>query len=86
MRGIGVLNLLHTTGAGHAFYPINYRVYDPASDGNTKNEHFHELLIRALADKGLKARYILFDRWYASVENLKFIHRQRCIFVTTTFT
>lgn len=83
VRGIGVLNLLHTTGAGHEFYPIDYRVYDPAGDGKTKNEHFRELLIRAFADKGLKARYILFDSWYASVENLKFIHRQGRIFVTS---
>ena len=83
VRGIGVLNLLHTTGAGHAFYPIDYRVYDPAGDGKTKNDHFREMLTRAFADKGIQARYILFDSWYASVDNLKYIHRQGRIFVTT---
>jgi hypothetical protein len=83
VRGIGVLNLLHTSGAGHAFYPIDYRVYDPAGDGKTKNDHFLELLTRAFADKGIQARYILFDSWYASVANLKYIHRQGRIFVTT---
>jgi len=83
VRGIGVLNLLHTTGTGHAFYPIDYRVYDPDGDGKTKNDHFREMLTRAIADKGIQARYILFDSWYASVDNLKYIHRQGRIFVTT---
>ena len=83
VRGIGVLNLLHTTGAGHAFYPIDYRVYDPTGDGKTKNDHFREMLTRAFVDKGMQARYILFDSWYASVDNLKYIHRQGRIFVTT---
>ncbi len=83
VRGIGVLNLLHTTGAGHEFYPIDYRVYDPTGDGKTKNEHFREILTRAFADKGLQARYILFDSWYASVENLKYLQRQGRIFITT---
>ena len=82
VRGIGVLNLLHTNGTDHGYYPIDYRVYDPDGDGKTKNDHFREMLTRAFADKGIQARYILFDNWYASVENLKYIHRQHRIFVT----
>ena len=41
------------------------------------------MLTRAFVDKDIKARYILFDSWYASVGNLKYIHRQQRIFVTT---
>lgn len=83
VRGIGVLNLLHTTGVNHAYYPIDYRVYDPTGDGKTKNVHFREMLARAFADKGILSRYMLFDSWYGSVDNLKYIHRQQRLFVTT---
>jgi hypothetical protein len=83
VRGICVLNLLHTTGADHAYYPIDYRIYDRAGDGKTKNDHFREMLTRAFADKGIQARYVLFDSWYGSVDNLKYIHRQQRFFVTT---
>jgi SRSO17 transposase len=79
--GIGVVNLLHSDG--QEFYPIDFRVYSPGSDGKTKNEHFIEMLLRAKADKRLKASTVLFDAWYASVGNLKVIHRLGMAFVTT---
>lgn len=83
VEGIGVVNLLHTNGQAHGFYPIDYRIYDPKGDGKTKQDHFREMLTRAIADKGLQAQTILFDNWYASVENLKFIHRLGRYFITT---
>src|SRR5574341_900535 len=39
--------------------------------------------IRAKSDKQLQARIILFDSWYASVDNLKLIVRHNMFFVTT---
>jgi len=82
VRGIGVVNLLHTDAQGD-YYPIDYRIFDPDNDGKTKNDHFREMLIRAISDKRIKARTVLFDTWYASVENLKTIHRMGLYFVTT---
>jgi hypothetical protein len=83
VRGIGVLNLLHSNGQDGDFYPIDYRIYDPAGDGKSKNQHFHEMLLRAKSDKGIQARTVLFDSWYASVDNLKLIQRLELCFVTT---
>ena len=86
VKGIGVLNLLHSSGAlaeGGEFYPVDYRIYDPVSDGKTKNQHFREMLLRAISDKGLQAQTLLFDAWYASVDNLKLIERLGRFFVTT---
>lgn len=83
VRGIGVVNLIHTNGQAQGFYPIDYRVYDPDGDGKSKNQHFREMLLRAFSEKGLQARTILFDAWYASVENLKLIQRLGRVFVTT---
>jgi hypothetical protein len=81
--GIGVVNLVHTNGQEHGFSPIDYRIFDPDGDGKTKHDHFREMLIRAVHEKGLQAQTILFDNWYASVENLKLIHRMGRYFITT---
>ena len=83
VRGIGVVNLLHTSGEAGDFFPIDFRVYSPETDGKTKNEHFLEMLIRAKSDKCLKANTVLFDSWYSSVDNLKVIHRLGMVFIST---
>jgi hypothetical protein len=83
VRGIGIVNLLHSSGPNGDYYPIDYRIYDDKTDGKSKNDHFREMLVRAVGDKRIKARTILFDSWYASMENLKLIHRMGLYFVTT---
>ena len=82
VKGIGLVNLVHTNGSLGDFYPINYRIYNPDSDGKTKNEHFQEMFKQAIEKQQIKARKIAFDSWYASVENLKMIHRSGWTFYT----
>jgi hypothetical protein len=81
VRGIGVVNLIHTDGVD--YYPIDFRIYAPKADGKTKNDHFRDMLISAVANKGLKAKRVLFESWYASVDNLKLVVRLGLVFVTT---
>jgi len=81
VRGIGVINLVHSNG--EEFYPIDDRVYAPEADGKTKNDHFREMLLNAKSDKQLKALTLLFDSGYASVDNLKLMVRLALFFVTT---
>lgn len=83
MRGIGVVNLVHSSGKPGEFYPLDYRIYDPDADGKTKNDHFREMLMHAVADQLIQARTVLFDSWYAGADNLKLIHRLGLIFFTT---
>ena len=83
VRGIGVVNLVHSSGAAGDFYPIDYRIYAPDSDGKTKNQHFREMVISAVADKRIKAKTVLIDSWYAGADNLKLIHRLKRVFFTT---
>jgi hypothetical protein len=82
VRGIDIVNLIHTTGKDGGYFPIDFRIYDVESDGKTKHDHFREMLIRAVSDKRIKAKTVLFDSWYASVDNLKMIHRMGLFFVT----
>jgi hypothetical protein len=83
VRGIGVVNLVHSAGAGKDFYPIDYRIYAPDQDGKTKNDHFAEMVINAVHAKKLQAKRILFDSWYASAENLMLVDRLGLTFFTT---
>jgi hypothetical protein len=83
VRGIGVVNLVHTTGKAGEHYPIDFRIYAKEADGKTKNDHFQEMLLRAIAEKQIRAKTILFDSWYASWKNLKLVHRLGLIFYTT---
>ncbi len=81
VRGIGVVNLVHTDGRD--YYPVDFRIFAPRQDGKTKNDHFREMLINAVTNKGVKAKRVLFDSWYASMDNLKLVVRLGLIFVTT---
>jgi putative transposase len=66
---------------GDRLYPCDYRVYHKAGDGKTKNDHFADLLAAARA-RGFCPRAVLFDGWYASVENLKRVRGCGWVFVT----
>lgn len=83
VRGIGIVNLVHSAGRAGDFWPIDFRIYAPDADGKTKNDHFREMLLRAIADKAIQAKTILFDSWYAAADNLKLIHRLHLVFFTT---
>ena len=56
VRGIGVVDLVHTDGREHC--PIDCRIYSEETDGRTKNDHFKEMLINAVGDKGLRAKRV----------------------------
>lgn len=82
VKGIGLVNLVHTNGSLGDFYPVNYRVYNPDSDGKSKNDHFQEMFRQANEKQEIRARNIAFDSWYASAENLKLVHRSGWTFYT----
>jgi putative transposase len=67
VRGINLITLLWTDGDRKI--PVDYRLYDKA-DGLTKHDHFWEMLLMAKG-RGFSPKYVLFDTWYASLENLK---------------
>lgn len=82
IRGIDIVNLVHSSGDGD-YYPIDYRIFAPEYEKATKNDHFLAMLKAAFDVRNIRAKYILFDSWYASVANLKYIHRHDRIFYTT---
>jgi len=67
ISGINLITLLWTDGDRKI--PVDYRIYAKA-DGKTKNDHFWEMMLMARG-RGFVPEYVLFDGWYASLENLK---------------
>lgn len=74
INGINLVNLLWTDA--DKFVPIDYRIYRKGTadhQNKTKHDHFREMLKRAVIKGFSRKLPILFDAWYASIENLKFI-------------
>lgn len=67
VRGIDLVSLVWTDG--DRIVPCDYRVYHDAKAA-TKNDHFRAMIDAAHA-RGLRPQMVLFDGWYASLENLK---------------
>jgi len=82
VRGIDLVNLVHSSGCGD-YYPIDYRIYAPEYAKETKNDYFLAMLKDAFEVRNIRAKYVLFDSWYARADNLKYIHRQGRVFYTT---
>lgn len=82
VTGIGLVNLVHSNGQAGDFLPLDYRVYAPDDDQQTKNDHFLAMFDQVVADGMIQARTLLFDGWYAGSTNLKRIHRAGWTFFT----
>lgn len=79
VRGINLISLVWTDG--DRILPLDYRIYDKPKDGLTKNDHFRAML-KAARERGFHPRAVLFDSWYASLDNLKLIRSYGWTFLT----
>jgi putative transposase len=67
VQGIDLVSLVWADG--DRIIPTDYRIYHDAKAA-TKNDHFRDMLDAAHA-RGFQPEVVLFDGWYASLENLK---------------
>ena len=70
--GINLITLLWTDG--DEYVPCDWRVFDKPNDGETKNDHFAALLLTA-QQRGFAPECVLFDSWYASIDNLRLVRQ-----------
>lgn len=68
VRGINLISLVWTDG--EAILPCDFRLYDKADDGLTKLDHARAMFAEAHR-RGFRPQVVLFDGWYAALENLK---------------
>ena len=70
VKGINLTSLLWTDGDKHI--PCDYRLYEKAVDGATKNDHFRAMLATAY-QRGFHPQCVAFDSWFSALANLKLI-------------
>ena len=68
VQGINLISLVWTDGESRL--PCDYRLYNKAEDGLSKNDHFRGMIDQA-KERGFAPELVIFDSWYASLENLK---------------
>ncbi len=83
VKGINIITLLWTDGRRRV--PCGLRVYDAPLTGLTKNDRFAQML-KTAKKRDMNPRYVLFDSWYCSTDNLllvtelgwRFLTRLKC--------
>lgn len=73
IRGIGVVTCVYVNPDTEQFWVIDFRVYDPEGDEQSKIAHMLEMLENVLYSKALTFKTVLMDSWYASMEVIKHI-------------
>lgn len=71
--GIGIVTCVYVNPKTHAYWIIDYRIYDVDRDGKTKLQHLLDMLKNAHFVKRLPFQTVLIDAWYASMEVMKAI-------------
>ena len=69
--GIGVVTCVCVNPELEQFWVIDYRVYDPEGDDQSKIKHMLEMLDTVLYSKELPFTTVLMDSWYASMQVIK---------------
>ncbi|WP_215216759.1 MULTISPECIES: hypothetical protein [Candidatus Rhabdochlamydia] len=61
--------------------PLDYCIYDKTKIGLTKNDHFRKMILKT-KERSFSPEYVLFDSWYASLENLKQVRNLEWLWMT----
>ena len=59
------------------FWVIDYRVYDPQTDGKSKLDHVKEMLSHSVYHKHLLFSTVLMDSWYAAKDLMLYIEQDK---------
>jgi putative transposase len=70
VQGINLISLVWSDG--DTCLPCDYRLYNKAQDGLSKNDHFQAMLQQAHR-RGFQPSLVAFDSWYSSLDNLKLV-------------
>ncbi len=65
INGIGLVSCVYVNATTGQFWVIDYRIFDPDSDGKTKLDHVAEML-QAVRERHLPFHTVLMDSWYAT--------------------
>ena len=66
IKGIGLVTCVYVNATLNRFWIIDYRIYNPDTDGKKKPDHVSDMLAHTLTHKRLAFRTVRMDSWYAS--------------------
>ena len=75
IKGIGIVTCVYVNPQLKQFWILDYRIYDPDTDGKSKLDHVHDMLMNVVYQKRLPFRAVLMDTWYATKEAMREIER-----------
>lgn len=79
VQGINLISLVWT--AKGCRLPSDFRLYNKAQDGLSKNDHFQDMLQQA-AERGFEPELVVFDSWYSGLPNLKELRKLKWDWLT----
>jgi hypothetical protein len=72
VQGINLISLVWTDR--NARLPCDFRIYNKAPDGLSKNDHFQQM-VQAAHQRGFEPDLVAFDSWYSGLDNLKLLRK-----------
>lgn len=75
IEGIGLVTCVYVNPESERFWLIDYRLFDPETDGKSKHEHVHDMLLHTVHSKQLAFTTVLMDTWYATMKLWKQLER-----------
>ena len=79
VQGINLISLVWTINGCRL--PSDFRLYNKAQDGLSKNDHFQDMLQQA-AERGFEPELVVFDSWYSGLPNLKQLRKLKWDWLT----
>jgi hypothetical protein len=77
--GIGVVSCVYVNPKMERFWVIDYRIFDPDTDGKSKLDHVEEMF-GSVEHRRLPFRTVLMDAWYASQKVMLLIEEMQRTF------
>jgi len=79
VQGINLISMVWTDR--ECRLPCDFRLYNKAQDGLTKNDHFQHMVQQA-AERGFRPELTVFDSWYSGLPNLKLLRGLKWYWLT----
>lgn len=79
INGIGVVNCVYFNPETGQYWVLDFRVFDPDTDGKSKLDHVSDML-QLVHERAVLYRYALMDSWYATTDLMKFFIEKERIF------
>jgi Transposase DDE domain len=65
VKGIGIVSCIYVNPKTQQFWVVDYRIFNPESDGKTKIDHVQEMLKSLVYHRYMPFDTVLMDTWYA---------------------